>query len=640
MLILLPFLSFIIAVLTSKSSKSWRDSILHSSLLLAVFIIGSTEILSLFEAITQGYLVAIWSIFTVVLLIMLLRKSKFRSSGWGFPAFGISTKDSFILLSIIIIFILIATTAILVLPNTPDAQAYHMSRVCYWEQHHSVSHFSTNDTDYLYLNPLNEFVILQLRLLTCSDLFANMVQCVFFGGCVLGVSVLSRDMGASRSVQLFSSVLCITIPMAIMQGTSAKNDLMLSFWLLLLAILVFRIAREKQVSTSNILWSGVTLGCCVLSKSTAYVYALPFVLFLCVSLFRRKNTRTIGLFLLTLLIAFCLNSGHYIRNYSVFSSPMGPSKPIDFPEVKNEVYGIRPLVSNMVRNAAIHITTPFTCQDYLLLGLVNFPHKIMKQDVNDPRTSFQSRFELYPTRLDEDHDGNFIHFVLTIIALIMIITCYVRNRKDKDKLVLAWMIISGFCLFCVVIKWQTFHSRLHTPLFVLAAPLVATVLFNNRQRLRFTISLLLILMCLPWVLGNSARPMVGSNSIFKKDRLAFFFQKTDYTSAFKQAADIIKNGQYRDIGICSQGRAYEYPLWVALGICGSKDERYRIGHVFLDDDNSSLKCKTPGTMKGFKPEVIIFCGDPEKKFDNQTIPEKLEKIESINSLHIYVPTKA
>lgn len=636
MLILLPFSSFIIAVLIFKFSKPWRDSILYSSLLLAALIIGSTEVLSLFEAVTQGYLAAIWSIFTVVLLLVLFNKGKFKLSDWGFPAIDIFTKDSFILLSIVVIFILIAITAILVLPNTPDVQAYHMSRVCYWEQHHSVSHFATNDTQYLHSNPLNEFVILQLRLLTCGDRFANMVQCVLFGGCVLAVSVFCRDMGASRSVQLFSSVLCITIPMAIMQGTSAKNDLMVSYWLLLLSILVFKIAREKQVTTSNAIWSGIALGCCILSKATAYLYTLPFILLLCFSLFRRKNIRTV---FLVLLIAFCLNSGHYTRNYRVYSSPIGPSKEIGSSKYKNEGYGIRPLISNMVRNAAIHITTPFTCQNYLLLGLVNFPHKLMKQDVNDPRTSYQGRFELFPTRLDEDHDGNFVHFILIIITLMMIITRYFHNQKNKEILILALLLIAGFCLFSAILKWQTFNSRLHTPLFVLASPLVAVTLFNSSPRLRFTVSMLLIIMCLPWVLGNSVRPLVGSNSIFMKDRFAFFYDKADYTSAFKQAAGIIKKGQYRDIGICSQGRAYEYPLWVALGICGNKDERYRIGHVFLDDDNPSLECPVPSTMKGFKPEVVIFCGDPEKKFNERTIPETLEKIDTINGLHIYVPTE-
>src|SRR5205823_11662328 len=102
-------------------------------------------------------------------------------------------------------------------------------------------------------------------------------------------------------------------------------------------------------------------------------------------------------------------------------------------------------------------------------------HRWIGVDPDDPRTTWPgTHFEFPSGSFHEDRAGNPLHVVLIAIGIT---TVLVRRRAEgavrpASGRAYAAALIAGFILFCLVLKWQPWNSRLHLPLFVLSAPLV------------------------------------------------------------------------------------------------------------------------------------------------------------------------
>lgn len=607
---ILPLLTWLGATVACFTG-SVRVAMLRGALVLGLLLVGSTELLSAGEWISPLSVTLVWTLLGLPATCWSLRKLpefvRALTRAWA----GLSRGDRGLVIGIACILGCVFITAWNSIPNTPDVIAYHMTRVGYWAQHHTVAHYPTNDWQCLHSNPLAEYGILHLRMLTGGDRGANLVQWLALVGCVVGVSVLTADLGGLRRAQLVASVFCVTIPMAIMQGSNAKNDLVLSFWLVMLAIAVLRSMRADAMTWECVIWAGVSLGCGVLTKATAYPYCLPFVVVLCLIACLRARWRELGKLAAVGAIALLINAGHYSRDAATFGSPTGPVVECGGSKYTNDVYGFRPMFSNMLRSVALHLVGPFPGINDNLYGVVNLPHKLIGWDVNDPRTTWDGkRFELLPTRLYEDNDGNLLHFLLISLAAI---TIALRGgfRRDRKLLTLAACAFAGFCLFCLILRWQTWHSRLHTPLFVLSSPMVVAAFVQDRPRLEYAAAALLLLAAAPWALANQTRPLIGNRSILARGRFDSFFDTVDPSRDSLEVARLIAREGHRDIAVCSSGRATEYPLHVALNAVGVEASTVRFGHVHLEQENPSSRCASPKSMTGFRPTLLIFFGNGE-----------------------------
>ena len=112
-----------------------------------LFIVGSTELLSLFQALDLPAVMVLWSVACMgagALLIYLCQRSK----KWLIPGGAIHIHpeiDRF--QATFLLFIAGATLAIALTapPNTWDSMTYHMSRVWHWAQNQTVSHYPTGN---------------------------------------------------------------------------------------------------------------------------------------------------------------------------------------------------------------------------------------------------------------------------------------------------------------------------------------------------------------------------------------------------------------------------------------------------------------------------------------------------------------
>ena len=80
---------------------------------------------------------------------------------------------------------------------------------------------------------------------------------------------------------MLAAVITATIPMGILQASSTQNDYVTAFWLVCLMFYIFRFQTEPSVPSA--VGVGASLGLALLTKPTAYMYAIPLIVWFTVS---------------------------------------------------------------------------------------------------------------------------------------------------------------------------------------------------------------------------------------------------------------------------------------------------------------------------------------------------------------------
>lgn len=84
----------------------------------------------------------------------------------------------------------------------------------------------------LYYNPLAEYQILHLELLTNTVHYANFVQLFAMLGSCIAVSLIVNKMNGNKQLQLIAFLLTLTLPVGIFQATSTQNDFVVGFFMI------------------------------------------------------------------------------------------------------------------------------------------------------------------------------------------------------------------------------------------------------------------------------------------------------------------------------------------------------------------------------------------------------------------------
>jgi hypothetical protein len=204
-------------------------------------------------------------------------------------------------------------------------------------------------------------------------------------------------------------------------------------------------------------------------------------------------------------------------------------------------------------------------------------------DINDPRNTFATDFNLQalvPTF--EDTAGNPIHFGLLLLAAVV---CLSSRNLRSNKYLVSYLttILCSFLLFCLLIKWQMWHSRLHLPIFVLSSPFIGIVFSKKyHKNIGNVIMIILLQTSLVYVLLNEFRPILGEQNIFNTNRIALYLipvrnDKNNYINAAK----FVSQTECKNIGLSLS--SMEYPWWIILN---KSPQSIRIEHINIKNISS------------------------------------------------------
>jgi hypothetical protein len=578
-------------ILARKGSiEELLNALAKACVIFFAFIAVSTEILSEFHLIDFPHLLGVWGLLCLSCVLAVAIMKRWRDIFSSLETCrGISALSILLLGAIAFILATTFATASLYPPNTWDSMTYHMARVANWINDNSVSFYPTAISRQNCQMPLAEFAILHLQLLSGSDQFANLVQWMcFFVTIALG-ALIAAELALNKGEQLISSVIIATIPMAILQSTSTQNDLVASSFILSFALFMLRL--RKDFTMENIVFASLSLGLALLTKGTAFIYCAALGVSLAIPiLFEARSNlvlllRLTGSLSLVVLLALALNSGHFARSYHLYGTPIS-SGGISY---WNKGLSTDALLSNIPRNLALHLGTPSP----RLNGYIyrTFQLALGKQLNNPDTTWLGTSFSISYSR-HEDMAGNPIHMLLALLSLAFI----GARRQYSQRTWYAVGLLLGGCLYCLCFTWQPWASRLHTPLFALAAPVIAIALTQYAKRINryiaVTAIVFMVLYSLLFALRNQTRPLL-SQVWQQNDRMQLYFiNRPNLYESYGRAMHILEKAEVQDVGLYVGSDDWEYPFWVFAKASSRFHANIRFRHVGVNDQSKILQTLT------------------------------------------------
>ena len=584
----------------AAAADGWRDRFLRAAVAFGVTVVLATEMLSAFGLLRRGPMVAVWS---VALLAALARGWRTRRPA---PWRGMRPRvDAIILLAIVgCLAIVIATgvTAAYSPPNSTDAMAYHMPRVVYWAEQGSVRFFPTPYLTQIMLQPMAEYWMLDGYLLAGGDWFVNFGQWFAALGCMIGASAVAGLLGARARGQAIAALFCATLPAGILAASGAKNDYVMAMWAVAAVYFALqwrenlerltgeiRIGPENrgacptkgaqeggagafacQPSLIDALFLGAAVGLALFTKATAYLFLpWPIAAVLLPAVWRQRR-RAAPLAIAALVCALAVNLPHYWRNWDLSGSVMGfdSAQGDGLFRWRNETYGWKQTVSNMLRHAAEQLGGRSSRWNQGVYGFVLAAHRDLGIDVNDPATT--TRWSVYEAPRNANHETNAPNrWHLLLLAVVACILAWRALRaRDRRRAVYALALVCGFVVFCAYLKWAPFVARYQLPLFVLGAPLAAVVEeFGWRWLRPLWIQLAICLFLLSGArlpaIENWVRPLRGPRSVLRVSRDNQYFADMTHwenRASYFAAASALEGSACRTIGIDIHNLQLEYPL--------------------------------------------------------------------------------
>lgn len=602
---LLPAIALLVCVGMAMRRHSGRDAFVRGSVLAGVALVVVTETLSAAGALARVPLMVAWA--TLIAAGGIAIWSNRRTLATSPIMLPKSTGSIVTVSAMAIIALVLCATAVLAPPNTWDVLTCHLSRVSHWLQNGNVTHFPTHFTQELYQPPFTEFAMAHLVALSGTDRLTNLVS---WGAWVAGaatVSLLARELGATSRGQLVAAVFWITLPMGILQATSSKSDTSVSLWLTIFVYFALRASRNDDASArvQDCAYAGAALGLALLSKGTAYIFAAPFGMYLVVALLRRRSYRSMGVFA---AIVLALNMGYYVRNLRLWGQPLGPPSTETTEHFANAAMSPSIFVSNVTRNLTLHLGMPFDAVNNRTEAVVRRFHDALDLSPEDPRSTWSgATFTVQRMSRAEEIAGNPLHVLVGLLALLLGAAILVRRGWTPTP-VYGGAVLLAFALFCVYLRWQPWHSRLHTPLFALAAPFVGLTLTSRPSSRKATLVMaILLIAALPWTLDNWSRRLVplekwaiprpGQSQLLGMDRLELY----PYIAEYRRVALEISQLPCHNVGILTETGIPEYELWMLLR---RGNQSTRIEHVGVRNRSADL-------MRQFEPCAImcVNCAD-------------------------------
>lgn len=477
------------------------------------FVLVLTELLSLGNLLLPSVVQISWIVCVLVLMILVRRKHRLVRSV-GDRALWKRWLEWSVWGSIIII-VAVFASGILYPPNNWDSLCYHLPKVMHWASSGSVSFFPTPDSRQNFMAPLAEYTILHIYLLSGSDCFFFLVQWVSFFVFGLSSCLMTVYLGGSHRLGLISMLLCLSLPMAILQGSSTQNDLVLASFVCSFATFMMR--GSIDVKNGGYLWASIAMGLALMTKGTGYVYcaALGSVWGVWGIWNRRHRMRAALGYAASLamvaVLALLMNAGHYSRNIRTYGHPLSN----EAESTQNKDISIESMRDNAVRNILIQLGGPFPSINSRLEA---FGRHVLGDRVEHPSTTFPGiDFRVMGIR-HEDLAGNPIH---TALALIFFVPCFVYGLRKRQStwVVFAVSWIGMGLLLCLMLRWQMWGSRLHLPVFGVMIPWFVYLMFQMQEGFRFWKSIVrwvgigAVAACwayaMPFAFGNGTRSLVS-----------------------------------------------------------------------------------------------------------------------------------
>lgn len=520
------FLSFLFfAEIETKPNQNLlickREAFVKSSLLISFLSYLFCEFYSIFNYLNFISILISWALVFGILFYLVYKKNiKFslvRNINFNQ---SIELKYKIIVCFLFIIILLpLLLLAVFIPPNNWDSMAYHLPRIQHWIQNGNVYPYPTNITRQIATSPLSEYIILNLQVLSSSDIFANIVQYFALINIIFLATLVLKSFQINYKGQIFVILAICSLPMTLFQSTTTQTDLLASFFFLCFIYYLIKLNQPASDNNSKtiIILIAISLSLGILTKYTVALFAFPLIIYQLIIFIKAKKILEIKLSIIYLfLLHFFVLAPFLFRNYYFLDTLTGDN--IFESSMSNASLNITNMASNSIKHIFDFISIPINSYNEILTFISNKLHILIGVSVDEPGNNWSGSKFVVNNYLNEDTAGSLLHFLFIILSFSFI---YKSKSKKKYILIILFFLIS-FLLFSFVFRYSPWNNRLFLPLQILII-IFSSYLFNTYIKNRNILSILnvfmLFLAIFP-VYFNRAKPIIG-NPFYIRRQLTF-----------------------------------------------------------------------------------------------------------------------
>lgn len=588
-----------------------REAFISGTALWGALLWAVTELSSVFRSLNRPTLVLAWAAADIALWATWahLARARNRPAGAGWRDFLAECRSRFsaarswpvdlrlMLLATVLLAAFLGAVAVLTPTTNWDSMTYHLPRVMHWIQNGTVAHYRTGSIGQLQMGPWSAFVQTHLVLLWGNDRFANTVQWFAMAGCLVTGSLIAARLAGPEvrghrllRVQVLTALLTVTLPTGLVESISTQTDYVVAFWVSCAAFSLLALRRDPS-NMWHLISAGLTTGLALQTKITTVFYLSPLALAAAPGLMWKWRT-PVGIAVRTALylgLAGLLILPHSLRNRQVYGTPVGA--PSTREGGMNRPISLSGTMSNMIRNLALHTDTGIRPLTRALNRVLAALHSLTGRGLSDPETTvYRDSFSFKEDfKIEDSTTGNPFHVALILAAAA---AAAASPGRSREILFYGVRLAAGVVLFCVILKWQPWHSRYHLPFFVLFMPMVGAALASRAGApLTGGLTAGLVLAAGTVIAADESRPLFNP-AYLAQSRLGkmVFLQGGLFREHLEAMARDVMTSGCRNVAVYLHSDDAEYPLWVALRDAGF---RGRIDPAYVDNETAVLPDLAP-----------------------------------------------
>ena len=568
------------------------EKLICNVILFSTTIVLFTEFLSLIKQVNYIGIIIGWCIINAILLIVFFVNHKqiklqytllFKELYEAFFRYKKNIFNHFIWYSSVLILLSLFFLCFIYPPNSIDGLTYHLPRIYHWVTNNSLDIYPTSIYRQIFNPPFSSILYLHINILSKNDVFVNSIQ-FCFALCTIILFYLILIKLVSKKYTKIGLILLICLPIFISSSISIYNDIIVAFYIVtFLYFGVLKIFENKEnINYTNVIFIALSIALALYTKATAYVFLIPLII-VCLIIFIKKNNfiRNVYSFFLVILCVLLLNSGYYLRNYSLNQNILAQEKITTNNELKYtcETKDIRLLYPNLFKNLGNQINYPLNQYYNKLLRYFNI-------DLNNKKVSLDNYYEFEKTYKDPFLDGtipNFLHILIFIFVILFSLfklkKIYIKDNQNpvnnKFLLIFILILLLNMLLYSFIINYNFYSTR---PLIILFYFMIfILVLLLDKFKLvesNFNVLIykLIILSAFIYIFAlisfNRAKPFIktkyfkSENSIFS-NRIKKIFTGSYNKPVYSDLENTLTNTNIKNIKnisfICSED-FYEYAI--------------------------------------------------------------------------------
>jgi len=596
--------------------EDWRLNFVRAMVAFQTYLVLLTEALSFFSGITIWGLSIGWGLFIIPCWIWLIVLSKQRGRLY-LPQIEKPNHLADWILDGITVFVLLVTlmVALAAAPNTVDSLNYHLPRIAHWAQEGAVRHFPAATEIFNSYSPGAEMQMLHIYVLSQGDGLISLQGWLSFLGMIIAVSALCKELKIKLTGVRFASLFAATMPVAAAFASSTKNDLALAMWVIVVVLMAFRFIQHGMKKVDLIILA-CAVGLAALTKELSIVILLSFGFWMLMELIGKlKCKKAVLTGLLIFIIAFSLNAGYLIRNFVTYGNITDPQAVDHF---RSEAFSVPILISNTVRNASLHVQTPFSwLREWIQRRILNL-HDFLGVAPNDPRITVESEFFVKWFMTDEMIAGNPLHAFLLLLSVLICIVRSFSKSLSKSLIVLCVTTSLAFIIYSSIFKWQIFGARYQLSFFLMFTPVFVYLIehIDRKRWIRLGLALFMLVIVSPWLFFIQTRPVIVWHGVTSEPSIfenadALYYSSADMNQAFTQLGSDIRESNCRDIGIRARGGSLSYLYWHALD---KPNDDFRIEYLVAGTPSARYADDT------FEPCAVICEDCPSEQVVYNDLP--------------------